>query len=151
MVGKLPGKLSQSRLNPVSDFHFLFAGFDSRRLFGLSQSRLNPVSDFHVFSAMGKQSQESSVTIPFKPGLRFSRDWSWSPCVYRKVGVTIPFKPGLRFSRQYLLPSRPAAILVTIPFKPGLRFSRRNSLPRRQPPRMLSQSRLNPVSDFHGS
>ena len=37
----------------------------------VSQSRLNPVSDFHTTGTTNNVEALSTVTIPFKPGLRF--------------------------------------------------------------------------------
>ena len=114
----------------------------------LSQSRLNPVSDFHNLSNLPIFWVKKNVTIPFKPGLRFSRLDCSGCCWFKRRLVTIPFKPGLRFSHDILPHLGDLPVVVTIPFKPGLRFSRLHPIPKHNW-EQRSQSRLNPVSDFH--
>ena len=122
-LNRMPNRLSQSRLNPVSDFH---RPCTTRvEITGtMSQSRLNPVSDFHERRLNTPMRFRILVTIPFKPGLRFSLAMGRPLLIIDISRVTIPFKPGLRFSLGLesgwgLSPGG----IVTIPFKPGLRFS----------------------------
>ena len=141
------GRLFQSRIHPVSDFHLLWWDRVWSLPWWLFQSRIHPVSDFHAVVGPSLVPTMMVVSIPYSSGLWFSLA---TGCAGARENQAFQSRIHPVSDFHLILESALLSmlLLVSIPYSSGLWFSQKRGSDKSLLPGLF-QSRIHPVSDFH--